>query len=162
MNIKSLCLFGLSLFFTLPVLGQKEISFSAEVAQDTLLAGNIVQVVFKLENGKGTGFEPPIFEKFEIVQGPSTQSYFSMVNGEVSQSLSFTYWIKPKEEGILYIEPASISVEEKIIETKILNIVVLPNPDGKVEDPSPLIDNDFFKEIMPKSTPKKKRKTTKL
>lgn len=161
MNMKSLSFLSLFVLITFNVYSQNEIKFSLKKSQDTILAGNILQVVFQLENGKGSGFEPPIFEKFHIVQGPSTQSYFSMVNGEVTQSLSFTYWIKPKEEGILFIEPASIDVDGKVFETEIQTVIVLPNPDGIVEDPAPLIDNDFFKETIP-SQPKKKRKTTKL
>lgn len=159
--MKSLFFLTLFVIVTLPGFCQNDIKFSIKKSQDTILAGNILQVVFQLENGKGSGFLPPIFEKFQIVQGPSTQSYFSMINGEVTQSLSFTYWIKPKEEGILFIEPASITVEGKVLETEIKTVVVLPNPDGLIEEPTPLIDNEFFKERIPVQ-PKKNRKTTKL
>jgi len=159
--MKSLFFFTLFGIVTYTGFSQNDIKFSIKKSQDTILSGNILQVVFQLDNGKGSGFEPPLFEKFQIVQGPSTQSYFSMVNGAITQSLSFTYWIKPKEEGILFIEPASITVDGKVLETEIKSVVVLPNPDGLVEEPTPLIDNEFFKERIPPQ-PRKNRKTTKL
>jgi hypothetical protein len=158
--MKNIILFAF-IFFSVAVHAQKSPLFTVKISQDTVLAGNSLQVVFKLENSKGNRFMPPPFEKFQIVQGPSTQSYYSMVNGEITQSLSFSYWIIPKEEGVIYIEPASIEADNNLLETPLVRVFVMPNPDGIVEERAPVIEEEFFKDLQPVQS-KRNRKTTKL
>ena len=158
--------------------GQKEAIFYVSVNTDSLLLGNYVAVTFKLENGKGQSFTAPNLEEFAVVSGPSTSSQYSMINGEVSQSISYTYQIKPAEVGSYYIQPASIEVAGEILETNPIEIIVYPNPDGIIQSPEmredDFWDNSFRKRFsfpdrpsteptpLPEKKVKKKRKTVKI
>jgi hypothetical protein len=147
------------------VFAQEESSFRMEVSNDSILLGNYFEVKFILENESGSQFDPPSFDGFTVVRGPSQASNFSIMNGKTSQSLSFSYYLEPLDIGNYYIDPASINVGDKILETLPKEILVVVNPDevyqppsiNKMEDPNPLNDQ------APKSTKsKKKRKVYKL
>jgi hypothetical protein len=144
--------------------------FSVEINRDSVLMGNYFKVTFLLEDGKGVNFQVPEFKDFEVVGGPNQSSSFSMVNGDVSQKMSYSFFLKPKMEGSFFIEPASIEVDGAVLETLPLEVNVYPNPDGiiqKEEERMPnqmdffFRDNDRLPEIK-REQPQKKRKTYKL
>lgn len=157
-------------FYTL-IEAQEEAVFSVEVSTDSILLGNYIEVKFQLENANGANFEAPEFEGFKIVSGPNMSSNYSIVNGEVSQSMAYTYYIEPVEVGNYFIAPASIKISDKIIETEPIEVLVVPNPDGIVQEiPSkrerfrspfddPFFSNPRFKE--PKDLKKEQEKTKK-
>lgn len=127
---KSLFLF-LSLFLGYQAgFSQENARFTVKVSMDSILYGHYFQAVFTLENAKGENFQAPSFEDFQVVSGPNFSSSFSMINGEVTQSVSYTFYLEPKEIGNYYIQPASISVGEQMLETEPLEILVVPNPEG--------------------------------
>ena len=147
------------------VFAQEESSFRIEVSSDSILFGNYFEVKFILENESGRQFEPPSFDGFTLVGGPNQATNFSIMNGKTSQSMSYSYYLKPLDIGNYYIDPARIFVGDKVLETLPQEILVVVNPDeeyqppniDKMEDLSPLNDP------APKSTkPKKKRKVYKL
>ncbi len=147
------------------VFAQQESNFRVEVSSNSVLLGNYFEVKFILENESGRQFEPPSFDGFTVVGGPNHSSSLSIINGKTSQSMSYSYYLKPLDIGNYYIDPASINVGDKILETLPQEILVVVNPDeiyqppdiNKMEDPRPL------NESSPKSTrPKKKRKVYKL
>lgn len=153
---------------------QNEVKFTVEVNTDSILLGNHFEVSFTLENGKGTDFRAPQFEGFNIVGGPNQSSSFSMVNGDVTQSQSYSFYLEPKDIGNYYIEPASIEVDGQIIETAPVEIIAVPNPDGIKQTPKSNRKNEsLFREFdfgfptppeppTPPAMKKKKRKTYKL
>lgn len=114
---------------------QNDARFTVEVSSDSVLLGNYVEVTFTLENAKGSDFEAPSFSDFRVINGPNYASNFSMINGEVSQSVSYTFHLEPKDIGNFYLEPASIRVGEEVLETEPVEILVVPNPDGVIEQP---------------------------
>ncbi len=134
--MKSLIMSLLLVFFGAG-LQSSEVSFKVEVSTDTVLLGNYFEVKFTIENAQ-PNFSPPEFTDFDIVGGPNQASSFSMINGQVSRSASFTYFLKPREEGVYYIDAAAIEVDGKLIETPPVEIFVLPNPDGIIENPHQL------------------------
>ncbi|MEN0003758.1 MAG: BatD family protein [Bacteroidota bacterium] len=115
------------------VSAQEDSRFTASVTMDSILYGNKFKVTFTLENGQGNAFEAPIFPDFHVVSGPNTSSSFSMMNGTVSQSISYTYLLEPKDIGNYYIEPASIQVDGTTLETAPIEVMVVPNPDGIIQ-----------------------------
>jgi hypothetical protein len=165
------------LIFTIGLLGlthhagaQEEATFTLEVSSDSVLLGNSLAVRFTLKNADGNDFTPPAFEGFEV-NGPNVSSSMSIVNGEVSQQLSYTYYLKPLEAGNYYIEPASISAGKEVLETAPFEVIALPNPDGIVTEPE--LDGSQFKfhfdpkdllspKDLKKEKKKKKRKTYKM
>ena len=112
-----------------------EPQFSIEVSNTSVLLGNYFQVTFTLKNGDGNKFEAPTFNDFDIVSGPNQSSSFSMMNGVTTQSISYTYYLQPKDVGNYYVEPAFIEVDGKTLETQPIEILVLENPDGIIEKP---------------------------
>lgn len=114
---------------------QDEPQFSVTVSNSSVLLGNYIEVTFTLKNSGGSKFEAPQFEGFDIVGGPNQSSSFSMMNGVTTQSISYTYYIKPKDIGNLYVEPAFIDADGKTLETQPIEILVLENPDGIIEKP---------------------------
>lgn len=127
-------------------LAQEDAKFSVKVSMDSILYGNYFQVVFSLENAKGQDFQAPAFEDFYVKSGPNMSSSFSMVNGEVSQSISYTFYLEPKDVGNYYIQPASIAVGESMLETEPVEIMVVPNPEGLIQkQPQEDRMSDFFR-----------------
>ena len=124
-------------------------TFTASLSYDSVYLGNVLQVTFKLENGKGSDFVPPSFEGLGQVMGPSQSSMTSVVNGAVTQTLSYSYTLEPYEVGEYYIGPASIIVEGESLQTEPLLVLVLPNPEGieqRLQSPTNSFhfDFDFF------------------
>lgn len=144
--------------------GQKN-PFIAKLSQDTVLLGNAFVLTFTLNNVAGDYFEPPHFSDFRVVSGPNQSAFFSMNNGEVLQSISYSFHLEPLKTGHHFIPPAYIHTEEKTFETSPLEVVVVDNPDGIIQEPE-VIDNEFelFHKKGPeiRKNPNKKRKVYKI
>ncbi|GJM33098.1 MAG: hypothetical protein DHS20C18_20990 [Saprospiraceae bacterium] len=178
-------IFGLA--FGALIAQEKNARFTVEVSTDSILFGNYFKVIFSLENANGENFEAPDLSEFRVVSGPNVSSSYSIVNGDVSQRIAYTYYLEPLDLGNYYIQPASIKAGDQIMETFPLEVMVVPNPDGIKQgadkfgmdkNKHPFFDmdeNSFFEEfnrISPFMEPqapteppvkkRKKRKTTKL
>lgn len=166
----------------------KPVKFTAEVSTDSILMGNYFEVKFTLENANGQNFEAPDFsENFNVKSGPNFSSSFSMVNGDMTQSQTITYYLEPRDIGSFYILPASVKAGDEVLETVPLEVLVVPNPDGIQQTPpnqmqqfqfdwgSPFDMNldTPFKDLQPQPLPgpqlkeklvpqKKQRKTTRI
>ena len=180
-------------FLTAAYTQDKPVKFTVEVSTDSILMGNYFEVKFMLENANGQNFEAPDFdEHFNVVSGPNFSTSMSMLNGDITQSMTITYYLEPKDVGAWYILPASVEAGDKILETAPLEVLVVPNPDGIKQSPprkresfqfnwgDPFDMNFDFsfpqlkefpfllpeegtpKEDAPKEIPKKKRKTTRI
>lgn len=90
---------------------QSQPSIKVEVSKDTVAVGDIVEVTYTIENGSGN-FEAPDFSDLPLISGPNTSSSFVYQNGKMSSSQSYTYLLKPQEEGKLKI-PQAMYVDEK-------------------------------------------------
>jgi len=135
-----------------------EPEFLVEVSKTSVLLGNYIEVTFTLKNASGKNFEAPTFKGFDIMGGPNQSNSFSMMNGVTTQSMSFSYYIQPKDIGNLFLEPAFIVVDGKTLETQPIEIIVLENPDGIIEKPKRkgnhmeffnFPNDDFFNSPMP-------------
>jgi len=134
------------------------------------LMDNYFEVKFTLENADSRQFTPPSFEDFQVLSGPNTSSSMSIVNGDVTQSISYTYYLKPKDIGNYYIAPASMEADGQTIESEPIEVMIHPNPDGIIQTPPQRksrmlnpFDDDFFKDFnlrapMPQPTPKEQEK----
>jgi hypothetical protein len=122
---------------------QGEATFSVSVTMDSILLGNKFRVTFTLENGAGEDFQPPAFPDFQVWSGPNMSSSYSMINGTVSQSVSYTFLLEPKDIGNYYIEPASVKVGGDILETMPIEVMVVPNPEGIIQKEESAQSNPF-------------------
>lgn len=184
--MKKLITFCFSISFCLALFAQdKAPKFTLEISTDSILMGNYFEVKFTLENASGSNFSPPEFDGFHIVGGPNQSTSMSFVNGDMTQSIAYSYYLEPKDIGSYWIEPASIETTKEVLETIPLEVLVVPNPDGIKQYPQEreqrrLFFDDFFErprqrrfqpQPMPKPEPKKeeeakpkkkKRKTVKI
>ena len=159
MNLKILILF----LFSLPVFGQ---SFSLKVSADTILAGNVLNVTFAADNIAGQ-FEGPSMEGLNVVSGPNTSTSMSMINGDVTQTATYSYSILCEEIGEVTILPGYLNVGNETLETEPFSVLVLPNPEGIIEHPPR--NSGYFEFNFPStprtpkvpSTPKKKKRKLK-
>jgi len=147
---------------------QKNPVFKVEVSTDSILMDNYFEVKFTLENADSRQFTPPSFEDFQVLSGPNTSSSMSIVNGDMTQSISYTYYLKPKDIGNYYIAPASIEADGQTIESEPVEVMIHPNPDGVIQTPTQRksrmfdpFDDDFFKDFerrMPMPLPREQEK----
>lgn len=115
---------------------QKEARFTVSISSDSVLLGHYFSVTFTLENGNGRNFTPPEFAPdFEVVGGPSTSTSMSIVNGDMTQSTSYTYYLRPRETGHYFVHAASIEAGKTTLETEPVEVLVAPNPGGIPQPP---------------------------
>lgn len=107
----------------------QEAIFKVQLSSDTLYFGNALGLKYTIENTQGD-FEPPQFDGFEIVGGPNVSSQFSMVNGEVSQSASYEYVLRPFEIGTYLFPGASLKQGDNIMYSREVFIYVVENSEG--------------------------------
>lgn len=185
-----LCLLLAPAFLITAAAQDKPIKFSVQVSTDSILMGNFFEVKFTLENANGQNFEAPHFnDHFNVVSGPNFSTSMNIVNGNMTQSMTITYYLEPRDIGSYYIQPASVEASGKVLETSPLEVLVVPNPDGIQQNPSRKSDSfrpnwgnpfdfnfDFpfpeFRNVpppppptleeAPKEAPKKKKKTVRI
>jgi hypothetical protein len=106
------------------VWGQKEAHFTMSLNSDTIGMNSGLEVTFTLENAQTKKFNPPNFDDFEV-QGPSTATSMSIVNGDMSQKISYTYYLTPKKQGNFVIGKATVEADGKELETEEKSVVVV-------------------------------------
>jgi len=129
-NLILTCFLSLGVF---AIVSGQDAQFSIAVSNDSILLGNHFEVTFTMENTNGRNFQTPDFKGFQIVGGPSQSSQMSIINGEMTQKKSWTYYLEPSDIGNYYIEPASIETDDGILETAPIEVLVVPNPDGVIQ-----------------------------
>ena len=170
----------LSSLLCIVVFAQKEVVFKSSLSSDTILAGNAFELRYIIENAETVQFIAPELEDFQVIAGPNTSSRMSMMNGVVTRSMTYSYYLQPLEEGNALIPSASIELPNDLLTSDPMLIVVMPNPEGIIEIPkgeqedlffdSNPFDHPFFRSPFeatppPKTAPvakKKKRKITKV
>ena len=99
-------------------------SFYATVSKTTVEVNEQFQITFTL-NDNGGEFHAPAFKDFNVLMGPSTSKSVQFVNGNVSQSTTYTYILQAKADGTFPIGSATVRVGNKILQSKPINIIVV-------------------------------------
>ena len=102
-------------------------SFSASVNNTTVGLNDRFQVTFTFEGtdiNSLSDFSPPNFAGFMILSGPNQSTSMQIINGAVSASLSYSYYLQPKNLGKFTIGNASIKYKGKPYQTDPLTIQV--------------------------------------
>jgi hypothetical protein len=146
-----------SLCLPLSMVAQKQAKISVEIASDTIGLNNTIEVAITVENAKVKRFNPPTFEGFKV-QGPSTSTSMSFVNGDMSQSTTYTFYLTPREKGAFKIGSASVDTEGGVLKTDEKDIVVVENFDPEIKPQkrrqSMWDDNPFFQRPQIQPTPR--------
>lgn len=131
----------LLVFLMASCLGLYAQSLNVSVSNDTVLLGNQIRLTYDLEN-LDAEIQNPYLENCRVM-GPSVSSQYQNINGEVSQKKSYTYFLTPLTDGQLIIEGITIESGEDTINSDPIEITVLPNPDGIIEE-EPEMNNGGF------------------
>ncbi len=99
-------------------------NFTASVNKTTVAVGETFQLTFSV-NTSASGFKAPSFTDFQILSGPNQSTSMSIVNGSMSQSISYSYYLQPFKEGEFTIPAASINADGKIISSNPIKIKVV-------------------------------------
>lgn len=119
----TLLCFVVCLFAFLPTIKAQNEKFTASVSETTVGNGEQFQLTFSL-NASGRGFKAPTFSDFEVIMGPSQSQQMQIINGAVSQTLSFTYVLQATKEGVFKIGAAEITVGSNKVYSNPLTITV--------------------------------------
>ncbi len=81
-------------------------------------------LTFSLANATGSNLRLPDLNDFVLLGGPNTSSSMQITNGSVSQSMTYSYILRPKHQGTFKIAKATIDVKGTTIESNELTIQV--------------------------------------
>lgn len=153
--VNVLCL--LFLFAALSSFAQSG-SFTASVDKKKLSVNGTFQITFTLTNADGKNFTPPSFSDFSVLSGPNQSTNMQFINGNMSRSIGFSYYLKPKSEGTFTIAPASITIGGKTIQSNSVTVEVTKadaksqqgQQDGSGDIYDQISDNVFLRLIVDK------------
>lgn len=109
-------------------------SLSASVSRNPVAVGEQFQLTFSL-NATGNNFEGPSLSDFFVLSGPNQSSSVQIINGNISQSLSFTYYLQAKTEGQFKIGSASIISNGKKLESPPFTLTVVKGQQQQQSQP---------------------------
>jgi len=121
-----------SLFSLVSKAQDSDIKFETILSKVKLGQNERLRVSFEM-NKDGDFFEAPSFENFEVLMGPSQSISSSFINGKRSFSKSYTYVLRPKKQGQLIIDSASISIDNTVYTTDPKTVLVtepIDNPNA--------------------------------
>jgi len=94
-------------------------SFSASVDKNVVQQGEQFTLTLSLEGSTNAGnLKFPDMPNFMVLSGPNQSTNMQWVNGQVSQSVSFSYILQPRDVGKFTIPSASINVGGKNLQTQ--------------------------------------------
>ena len=100
-----------------------QVSFTASANRTEIGKNESLTVQFEV-NASGSGFQAPSFDGFQVLQGPMRSQSTQIINFERSESMSFSYVLRPTRTGKLTIGPASIKVNGEAYRSQPLTISV--------------------------------------
>jgi hypothetical protein len=98
-------------------------TFIAQVSKTKVAVNEVFQIAFTL-NGSGNNLVYPNLNDFNIYSGPNQSQSMSMVNGNISQSITLSIFIAAKKEGKFTIGAATVMSGNQKLETKPIVIEV--------------------------------------
>lgn len=117
---------------------QAEPRLTVSLSANTVLLGHYFVATFTLENVDTDQFSAPDFTDFDLVAGPHYSSSIQVVNGRMTQQVSYSYYLRPRNLGRYFLGPAGVPSDAGYLETAPQEILVEPNPAGLPQpDPNP-------------------------
>lgn len=111
------------------LIADAQATFTATVSKNKLSVTERFQYVVTITNGNNPkDYRAPSFSDFTILGGPNQSSSFQSINGSVTQSVSFSYILQPKNTGKFTIGAAYVKVGDKTLSTQPVIIEVTNSP----------------------------------
>ncbi|MGD9898572.1 MAG: BatD family protein [Calditrichaceae bacterium] len=119
-------------------------AFSGDVSIRAVVNTNNVnidgQIQYSVElSGKSTSLPDvtfPEFEDFYILSGPNSSTSIQWINGNMTSSKSFSFYLKPRKSGELKIGRASVTIDGKLLESEEI-IINADKSSGQPSSPNP-------------------------
>ncbi len=124
MNVRWICM---SILLLASVAMSQDVSFVASVEPSTVAANDQFQVSFTLTGGDvngARGFKAPDFSPLVVLSGPNQASSFQFINGQVSGSLTYSYYLYARQPGRYTIGSATIEYKSTTLKTEPIQIEV--------------------------------------
>jgi hypothetical protein len=118
-------IFSIFLILQFSSLFSQEIVFRTTLNKNRVVLGETFQLTFTLENADGRKFTPPSLDDFYVVGGPNQSTNMQFINGSMSRSLSFSYYLQPKKEGTFSIDPAYVEVSGRSLKSNAVSVEVV-------------------------------------
>lgn len=119
------------LLFLFPLcLNAQEPTFEATTNTKQVVTGGYFEVSFTLKNAQGSSFQAPSLSDFTVISGPSRSFSTMIVNGKMTQELSFVYTLQPKRAGRLTIGRATILVGNDRLSSRPIAVDVVEGKAG--------------------------------
>lgn len=122
--------------------------FYASAPKQVPLNSNF-QLSFTIENGNGSNLKPPAISDFQLLGGPNTSTSMQWVNGNVTQSVTYNYILRPKNQGTFKIGKASVTISGVTVESNEVTIqVTAPAAQQQTQrqrNPFDPFDDPFFR-----------------
>lgn len=96
---------------------------AATASKQSVATGEQFQITYSF-NASGRSFQGPDLSEFQVLSGPNQSTSMQIINGNVSQSVSFSYYLAAKNPGTFKIGPASIEYEGKRIASNVIQLSV--------------------------------------
>ncbi len=103
-------------------------SFNASVSSTTVGLNDQFQVSFTFSGQDLNGiksFSPPQFYNFMVLSGPNQSTSMQIINSSVSASMTYSYYVQPKNIGKFTIGSASINYNGKEFKSNPITITVV-------------------------------------
>jgi hypothetical protein len=116
----------LVLLFALTARGQNP-AFVASADRTTVGAGEQFEVSFTVsvpDVNSASNFKPPTFNPFVVMSGPNKSTNMQFINGQVSGSVSYTYYLYTRQTGKFTIGQATIDYKGSALKSQPLLIEV--------------------------------------
>ncbi len=122
----------MALMLLVPVHAQDEeaVSFKVILSKNTLGINERLRVEFTM-NKDGDNFQPPDFEGFRVIMGPSQSISSSWINGVRTYSKTYVYTLAPTARGSYTIKQATIVINGetyKSLPEKVTVTAAVDNP----------------------------------
>lgn len=160
-----ICLWSIVALFGMAKAQSKEPFLRTKVQFDTIGINEVLRLEYVFENVRSVNFSNPIFEGFDIVQGPFQSSQFSLVNGVSTSSSTYTYILKATSLGVFTIAPQMVYLDNNSYLTPEAAVVIVQenlrknnnNFNNLFDMPSLGFNEDVFERMQQQSEEMMKR-----
>ena len=102
-----------------------KVTFTAS-APETVAVGYQFRLTYTVNTSNVRDFQIPSIADFDILMGPSRSTNIQIVNGNHSESLTYTYILRARTEGTFTIDGATITAGGNAMTSNSVTIKVLP------------------------------------
>ncbi len=116
----------ISILFAVPVIfGQ---SFTSSADKTTVGENERFHIYFSFEGGGQndlSDFRPPRFEGVKVLSGPNPSTNMQIINGQVSQSITYSYIVQAEKAGKYTVGSASVKYKNQKFTTRPFKLIIL-------------------------------------